>query len=167
MGDVILKAQDLARHYSVKRGMFAEPATVRVERWSDGPIRVCESVEAAHSKQSDTQRIIEALGGAGTPARLDSQCKYAIVARGQADAYLRMPTRKGYVEKIWDHAAGAIIATEAGAIVTDITGASLDFGHGRRLETNRGVVCAAADLHPRIIETIAELGIGDPTHAGA
>jgi len=26
--------------------------------------------------------------------------------RGQADAYLRLPTRKGYVERIWDHAAG-------------------------------------------------------------
>jgi dipeptide transport system ATP-binding protein len=29
MGDVILKARDLARHYTVKRGLFAKPATVR------------------------------------------------------------------------------------------------------------------------------------------
>ena len=92
--------------------------------------------------------------------RLDSQCKYAVVARGQADAYLRMPTSKTYVEKIWDHAAGSIIATEAGAVVTDINGAALDFTHGRQLETNRGVVCAVPHVHGQIIEAIERLGIG-------
>ncbi len=127
-------------------------------------LRVCESVEAAHSKHDDVERVIEVVGGkdASHSARLDSQCKYAVVARGQADAYLRMPTKKGYVEKIWDHAAGMIIAHEAGAIVTDIAGKPLDFSRGRTLERNRGIVCAAAALHPRIIEAIAELRIGAP-----
>jgi 3'(2'), 5'-bisphosphate nucleotidase len=124
------------------------------------PVRVCESVEAGHSKQDETARILRELGEPGAPARLDSQCKYAVVARGQADAYLRLPTGKGYVEKIWDHAAGAIIAQEAGAIVTDVSGAPLDFTHGRRLEHNRGIVCAARGLHERIIEVIDRLGIG-------
>ena len=70
-------------------------------------------------KAADGGRIglgIDAVGGKSEGARLDSQCKYAVVARGQADAYLRMPTKKGYVEKIWDHAAGMLIAQEAGAI---------------------------------------------------
>jgi 3'(2'), 5'-bisphosphate nucleotidase len=120
---------------------------------------VCGSVESAHSKHSDTERVSAHLGLAVEYARLDSQCKYAVVARGQADAYLRMPTRKDYVEKIWDHAAGAIIAAEAGAVVTDVSGASLDFGRGRRLEANRGVVCAASGAHPMIIRAIDELGI--------
>ncbi len=124
------------------------------------PIRMCESVEAAHSRKTDTARIAEALGGVGDPARLDSQCKYALVARGEVDAYLRIPTRKGYVERIWDHAAGSLIATEAGAVVSDITGSALDFSRGVGLERNRGVVCAAADLHPRVIEAIRRLGIG-------
>jgi 3'(2'), 5'-bisphosphate nucleotidase len=74
--------------------------------------------------------------------------------------YLRMPTKKGYIEKVWDHAAGAIIAQEAGAVVTDITGARLDFTHGRLLKGNRGIVCAAADVHGRVIEAIERLGIG-------
>ena len=126
-----------------------------------GPeLRVCESVEKAHSKRSDTQRIVEILGSPPQSVRLDSQCKYAVVARGQADAYLRMPTGKFYVEKIWDHAAGSIIATEAGAVVTDITGSALDFTHGRRLEANRGIVCASPHVHGRIIEAIESLGIG-------
>ena len=122
-------------------------------------VRVCGSVEAAHSKHSDTERVSEHLGLVVEYARLDSQCKYAVVARGQADAYLRMPIRKDYVEKIWDHAAGSIIATEAGAVVTDVSGAPLDFGRGSRLEANRGVVCAASGAHPMIIRAIDDLGI--------
>jgi len=138
----------------------AEPRAIRAAAYDAGrAIRVCESVEAEHSKHSDVMRILEALGGESEPVRLDSQCKYAVVARGQADAYMRLPTRKDYVEKIWDHAAGSVIAAEAGAIVTDVTGTPLDFTHGRRLEVNRGVICAAAGLHGRIIDAIADLGI--------
>jgi 3'(2'), 5'-bisphosphate nucleotidase len=122
-------------------------------------IRVCESVESSHTSQSDSARIIEAIGASSTPVRLDSQAKYAVVARGQADAYLRLPTRRDYVERIWDHAAGSLIATEAGAIVTDITGAPLDFNWGRGLERNRGIVCATSAVHGRIIDAIARLGL--------
>ncbi|MEQ8664039.1 MAG: inositol monophosphatase family protein, partial [Gammaproteobacteria bacterium] len=122
-------------------------------------MRVCESVEAAHSRLDDTARIVAHLGAAGTPARLDSQCKYAVVARGQADAYLRLPTQPGYVEKIWDHAAGKIVAEEAGAVVSDVRGQPLDFSHGSGLSANRGVVCAGAGFHPRLLEAIAALGL--------
>ena len=127
------------------------------------PIRTCESVEKSHSKQDDTARILEHLGVQSDPVRLDSQCKYAVVARNQADAYLRLPTRADYREKIWDHAAGMLIANEAGAVVSDITGTPLDFTHGQKLERNRGVICAVADLHPKIIEAIDALGIAAAT----
>jgi len=132
----------------------------RLPHADDEPIRTCESVEAAHSKHDDSARILEHLGGAGEPARLDSQCKYAVVARGQADAYLRLPTRKGYVERIWDHAAGSLIAIESGCAVSDIFGNSLDFGHGRGLEKNKGIIVAPTLLHGRLIGAIKELGIG-------
>ena len=122
-------------------------------------VRICESVERAHSRHTDSQRVASHLGLGVEYARLDSQCKYAVVARGQADAYLRMPTRKDYVEKIWDHAAGSLIATEAGVVVTDVTGVPLDFGRGRCLEANRGVVCAVGRAHSMIIRAIDELGI--------
>ncbi len=122
-------------------------------------VRICQSVESAHSRHTDSERVSSHLGLSVEYARLDSQCKYAVVGRGQADAYLRMPTRKDYVEKIWDHAAGSLIAAEAGAVVTDVTGSPLDFGRGRRLEANRGVVCAAGAAHPMIIRAIEELGI--------
>jgi 3'(2'), 5'-bisphosphate nucleotidase len=128
-------------------------------------ISVCGSVEKAHTNMSDTDRILEwiesnGLGRAGEPARLDSQCKYAVVARGQADAYLRLPTRMGYVERIWDHAAGCCIACESGAFVTDIFGHNLDFSHGRGLEKNKGIVCAPPRVHGIMLRAIKELGIG-------
>ena len=126
---------------------------------SNRPLRFCESAEKGHSARGDSERIIESVGTPGEPARLDSQCKYALVARGQADGYLRLPTSKTYVEKIWDHAAGMCIATEAGAIVSDVAGNPLDFTHGSRLEQNRGVICATDGLHQQIIEAISELAI--------
>jgi 3'(2'), 5'-bisphosphate nucleotidase len=91
--------------------------------------------------------------------QIDSQCKYAVVARGQADAYLRLPTKKGYIERIWDHAAGALVASEAGCAVTDIAGRPLDFSKGRGLESNRGIVCAPPRIHGRLIGAIRELGL--------
>lgn len=124
---------------------------------------LAESVESGHSDQSMSVRIMaRAVGGAGEHAlaRLDSQAKYAVVARGQADVYLRLPTKKGYIERIWDHAAGALIARESGCVVTDVLGRELDFGRGRGLEANRGVVAAPAELHGRIIDAIREMGIG-------
>lgn len=137
----------------------------RLDHVETEEISVCASVEKAHSNVSDTDRILEwiesnNLGTAGEPARLDSQCKYAVVARGQADAYLRLPTRKGYVERIWDHAAGCCIACETGAFVTDIFGHNLDFSHGRGLEKNKGIVCAPPRVHGLMLRAIKELGIG-------
>lgn len=125
---------------------------------------LAESVESGHSDQSLSvqimSRAVRDLGGEFRVIRLDSQAKYAVVARGQADVYLRLPTRKGYVERIWDHAAGSLIAEQSGCKVTDIRGRSLDFGRGRGLESNLGVVAAPPALHERLIEAIGELGVG-------
>jgi len=139
----------------------------RLDHVETEEISVCGSVEKAHTNMSDTDRILDwieenGLGQAGEPARLDSQCKYAVVARGQADAYLRLPARKGYVERIWDHAAGCCIACESGAFVTDIFGKNLDFSHGRGLEVNKGIVCAPPRVHGLMLRAIKELGIGQP-----
>ena len=137
----------------------SESIPVSVQRGAANQVRLCESVEAAHSRHDDTARILKSLEETPQSVRLDSQCKYAVVARGQADVYLRMPTRKDYVERIWDHAAGMLVATEAGAAVTDIHGRPLDFGHGAGLEHNRGIVCAHPDFHARLIAAIETLGL--------
>lgn len=139
----------------------AAPRRVAASGHAHGrPLRICESVEASHTRHDHAARVLQQLGDEHTSVRLDSQCKYALVARGQADAYLRLPGAKPYIEKIWDHAAGMLIAQEAGAVVSDIHGSPLDFTHGRLLESNRGVICSVRGLHERIIGAIEHLGIG-------
>ena len=118
-------------------------------------VRFCESVESGHSAHGDAAAVGGRLGIVAPPLRMDSQAKYAVVARGQADLYLRLPTRADYREKIWDHAAGALIVSEAGGIVTDITGRPLEFNHGRELAVNQGVIVTNGRLHQRVIESIS------------
>jgi 3'(2'), 5'-bisphosphate nucleotidase len=123
--------------------------------------RYAESLEASHSAQDESARMSELLGITAPPLRLDSQTKYALVARGDASIYLRIP-RGGYVECIWDHAAGSIVVEEAGGVVSDIDGAPLDWGRGRRLEGNRGIIAAPAAIHAEVV-TAARTVLGLPT----
>ena len=44
-----------------------------------------------------------------------------MLARGDAAINMRFPHRS-YREKIWDHAAGALIVEEAGARISDASG---------------------------------------------
>lgn len=61
-----------------------------------------------------------------------------------------------YREKIWDHAAGSIIVTEAGGRITDASGAPLDFSKGRWLDLDRGIVAGAPAAHAAIIRALQE-----------
>ena len=117
----------------------------------------CESVEAAHSSQSDSAQVAQRLGITAEPFRIDSQCKYGAVSRGDASIYLRLPTRKDYEEKIWDHAAGAIVVSEAGGKVTDVMGRDLDFSLGRTLRNNSGVIVTNGVLHDPVIAAVREV----------
>jgi 3'(2'), 5'-bisphosphate nucleotidase len=121
--------------------------------------RFCESVESGHSAHGEAAAVAARLGIAAEPLRLDSQAKYAVVARGEADIYLRLPTRADYREKIWDHAAGVLVVEEAGGTVTDIHGRPLEFTHGRELAANRGVIVSNGRLHDRVLAAVAQPGI--------
>ena len=117
----------------------------------------CESVGSGHSSHSHSAQIAEELGVQAEPFRIDSQCKYAAVARGNASIYLRLPTRADYEEKIWDHAAGWAVITEAGGSVTDVDGKPLDFSIGRTLRDNKGVIVTNGKLHDRTIAAVKKV----------
>ena len=117
--------------------------------------RFCESVESGHSDQDQSAQIAADLGITEEPVRVDSQAKYAIVAQGEAQIYLRLPTRKDYQEKIWDHAAGLIVVEEAGGRITDVRGDDLDFGHGRTLVKNSGVIGTNGPIHDTVLAAVA------------
>jgi 3'(2'), 5'-bisphosphate nucleotidase len=135
----------------------AQVTTGAAVDWSEA--RLCESVESGHSSHSRSAQIAESLGITKEPVRLDSQAKYAVVARGQADIYLRLPTRKAYQEKIWDHAGGALVVQEAGGTVSDINGKPLDFTQGHELTQNRGVVVSNGPLHDAVVKAVQAAGV--------
>jgi len=141
------------------RPLFADGAATPV-KVSDvaraAEARFCESVESGHSDQDQSALIARQLGITTPPLRMDSQAKYAGIARGDASIYLRLPTRKDYREKIWDHAAGCVVVQEAGGVVTDVTGKPLDFSKGRQLEDNRGVVATNGRFHDEVLAAVAD-----------
>ncbi|MCA9080216.1 MAG: 3'(2'),5'-bisphosphate nucleotidase [Planctomycetaceae bacterium] len=134
----------------------AAPQAVRVSNTKTPErARMCESVESGHSDHSGSAEIMEKLGITAPPVRLDSQAKYAVVARGEADMYLRLPTRPGYREKVWDHAGGVLVVEEAGGQVTDVDGKPLDFSLGSELSDNRGVVVTNGQFHDAVLAAVA------------
>ncbi|WP_432797889.1 3'(2'),5'-bisphosphate nucleotidase [Poriferisphaera sp. WC338] len=119
--------------------------------------KFCESVESGHSNQSQSAEIAAKLGITTEPFRIDSQCKYAAIARGDAEIYLRLPTRKDYQEKIWDHGAGAMAVMEAGGTVTDVYGKPLDFSKGKTLSANKGVIATNGKFHDQVVMAVGEV----------
>ncbi len=117
----------------------------------------CESVESGHSAHGDSARIAALLGVTAAPVRMDSQAKYAAVARGDASIYLRLPTRADYQERIWDHAAGWMVIRAAGGEVTDVAGKPLDFSLGRTLAANKGVVASNGLLHAAVLAAVRQV----------
>ncbi len=104
----------------------------------EGRVRVCLSYERAHGDQDRTSAALEATGVSTSPIRIDSQCKYAMVASGRADLYLRL-ARQGYREKSWDHAGGCAVVRAAGGVVESATGQPLRI-EGRWVDAPGGIV---------------------------
>jgi 3'(2'), 5'-bisphosphate nucleotidase len=87
---------------------------------------------------------------------MDSQAKYAVLATGRGEIYLRLlsPRQPDYREKIWDQAAGSLLVDEAGGTVSDLHGKALDFSAGRELVNNRGVLATNGALHPAALRAL-------------
>ena len=115
-----------------------------------------ESVEPDHADHLFHQRLAKKLNIAKPSLRMDSQAKYGIVARGEATLYLRVPSpsEPGYKENIWDHAAGSIIAEEAGGKVTDTFGNPLDFSSGIKMKKNHGILVTNGILHDVVLNAL-------------
>ena len=117
--------------------------------------RMLRSFVESHIDVDATHRFEQAAGIERPPILMDSQAKHAAISMGRAELFVRIPASPSYRERVWDHAAGALAIEEAGGRVTDLAGRPLDFGAGRRLERNDGVVASNGLLHPAIIRGLA------------
>ncbi|NLE44800.1 MAG: 3'(2'),5'-bisphosphate nucleotidase [Chloroflexi bacterium] len=116
-------------------------------------LRLVQSVESSHGDASLQQTVARQVGISEPPLTLDSQAKYGTVARGDAALYLRFPSpgHPNYREKIWDHAAGALIVEEAGGRVTDMHGVPLNLSSDYQMKVNRGVIVSNGLLHAGVL----------------
>ena len=119
--------------------------------------RFLESVESGHSSHNQSAEIGGILGITAPPLRIDSQCKYAVVARGDVPIYLRFPPKPDYRENTWDHAAGSIIVEEAGGKITDLNGHGLDFSAGRKLFNNQNIIVTNGVLHDAVLNAARKI----------
>jgi 3'(2'), 5'-bisphosphate nucleotidase len=102
--------------------------------------------------------MVETLGVEPAPWLMDSQAKHALIAAGRADVLIRIPATADYRDKIWDQAAGTLIIEESGGRVTDLHGARLEFGTGRLLTRNHGVIASNGHLHAAVLDAAQRTG---------
>ncbi|KAM3534095.1 hypothetical protein MY4038_002621 [Beauveria bassiana] len=86
-----------------------------------------------------------------------SHVRYAALVLGAADAWVRLGARPEAVFYVWDNAGAQLLFTERGGRVTDFDGRAIEFGAGRDLRANRGMVAARADVHGVLLEMANEV----------
>lgn len=120
--------------------------------------RSTESVESRHGNLPLQRAIAQAVGMTPEPLSIDSMAKYAVVARGEAALYLRLPWAEypDYRENIWDHAAGAIVLEEAGGRVSDMYGKPLEFAANAKMLNNRGIIASSSDIYDAVLDALQE-----------
>lgn len=141
---------------SLERGEGAPVTVSRRSRPED--IIAAQSYERAHASKSRMARARELAGLGGVRIlELDSMEKYALVACGDADLYMRLP-REGssYAHKVWDHAAGVALVLAAGGSATDLDGGPLDFSRGETLP-NAGMIVSNGRVHERVVEAVGRV----------
>lgn len=131
------------------------PVKLSVSNCADpSQARFVTSVESGHSDNSELLALKSHLANSISDHHFDSQAKYVMVASGKYEVFFRLPPRNKpvYHEKVWDHAAGALLVQEAGGMVTDVSGKPLDFTKGSALTGNYGTVVTNGLLHSPIVD---------------
>lgn len=108
-----------------------------VEKYSDALGQCAGMAQVIHGKDA-----LNKDGEIVRARRIDSQAKHGVLARAGAEFYVRLP-KPGYVEWIWDHAAGNVVVEEAGGTMTDVQGKPIDFSLGPQLSPDVAGVLAS------------------------
>lgn len=83
-----------------------------------------------------------------------SHIRYAALIVGGGNAQFWVPESSASKMYIWDHAGTQLIFTELGGRVTDLDGKDMDFGAGRDLNRNRGLVATSGKMHQTLLTTM-------------
>jgi 3'(2'), 5'-bisphosphate nucleotidase len=156
-GGMLFHAQSGAAFIQPLAGGLAKRIKVS-DKTEAAEVRALESFEKSHASQERMARVRE-LAGLHDAAliQIDSMEKYARIAAGDGELYLRLP-RKGNTRSfmIWDHCAGVALVQAAGGIATDLDGSPLDFSDGKALN-NKGVVVSNRRIHEKVIAAVQKV----------
>jgi 3'(2'), 5'-bisphosphate nucleotidase len=163
-GGLLFTGQRMAAHVQPlhgagRAGRIAVTRTADPRQW-----RAVESADKSHGNFSRPALVYQALGiPPGRVSGFDSQVKYAMLAAGDAELFLRFPRDSSWISFAWDHAPGAALLRAAGGVVTDLDGSALDFTTGARLTANQGMVATNGAAHERALEAVAAVMAQHPT----
>jgi 3'(2'), 5'-bisphosphate nucleotidase len=146
---MIPESSPLIRLESTNPSTIQDPSKARfcvgVERGFGDPVGKCKAMaKHMHGKLDEDDEIVHSI-------RMDSQAKYGVVARGDAEFYVRLP-KSGFRDWIWDVAPGVLVLEEVGGIVTDAEGNPLDFTKGAKLTTDGVLGAINAELHQALLD---------------
>ncbi len=141
------------RVFVVPMGKGESPREVRANTHTDpAKVKVLESYKLKEDRLKLNADLREAAGLGSPPVEYyDSQLKYAMVAAGYGDLFVRLP--RDMVKdphKTWDHAAGAALLMAAGAKITGTEGEPVDFSQGIKLP-HRGFIATNGPLHEQVV----------------
>ncbi|KAL7792904.1 hypothetical protein V8C37DRAFT_379444 [Trichoderma ceciliae] len=128
-------------------------------------LRFVDCLASTSSRLDIAEGLAKQIGALPFPGvdLWSSHLRYAALMLGEAEEgkhiMIRVPVgassdpSRAY---IWDHAGSQLMYTEMGGKVTDLEGRDVDFGAGRTLAANWGLVAAPESVHGEILALVRE-----------
>ncbi|KAM0256692.1 hypothetical protein ACHAQJ_004846 [Trichoderma viride] len=138
-----------------------------LDRFSAVPVKLADVrfVDCLASKSSRldiAEGLAKQIGALPFPGVdiWSSHVRYAALIIGEGThVMIRVPIGKRSDPSrayIWDHAGSQLMYTERGGKITDLEGRDIDFGAGRTLAANWGLVAAPEAVHGEILRLVKE-----------
>lgn len=139
---------------------------VRVsEREEPSTLRMVESYEQDEASNRMMEQVREEAGLQGASSEAyDGMVKYALIAAGAADLFVRTPRGRS-PHKVWDHVAGTALVRAAGGKVTGLRGEPVDFTRGTELP-NEGLLVSNGRAHDRVQQALTRVTSPRPPGEG-
>jgi len=136
---------------------------VKIDRLEEGPANL-KDLHFVDSSQSNTwwhEKVCEVAARVGAPYPgtdlWSSHMRYVALIVGGGDVQLRIPRNPSTPVYVWDHAGVQLIFTEVGGKITDLNEKDIDFGAGRELANNWGIIATKHGLHSGILEVVDDI----------